>query len=139
MLNIRKNFFIIALILFAFTFTGCRKQSVPTPTPTVMPVENTNTEVTPQALGEKTLEYQFTANENGVRVFELDKDSAEIEYDTYDGLGEFITSINGQSADTTHFWAFYLNGESSQTGASQTTLKQGDVIKFVYEEIKPFN
>ena len=139
MLNIRKNFFIIALILFAFTFTGCRKQSVPTPTPTVMPVENTNTEVTPQTLGEKTLEYQFTANENGVTAFELAQDSAEIEYDTYDGLGEFITGINGQSADAGHFWAFYLNGESSQTGASQTTLKQGDVIKFVYEEIKPFN
>lgn len=52
----------------------------------------------------------------------------------FPGLGVFIESINGKKNADGYFWILYVNGKSSDTGASQTTLKAGDAIEWRYEK-----
>ena len=48
----------------------------------------------------------------------------------YSGIGDFILSIDGNAADSKHFWEFFVGGKSSNLGASSYTLKDGDVIEW---------
>ncbi len=79
----------------------------------------------------------FTASQSGQTAFELLEKRAEIEFTDYGQAGKFVNSINGLTSDDQHFWAFYLNGDSSQTGASQTQVNEGDLVEFKYETIEP--
>jgi hypothetical protein len=51
----------------------------------------------------------------------------------YPGLGFFVDSINGKANANGLYWFLYVNGESSDTGASQTLLHPGDVVEWRYE------
>jgi LPXTG-motif cell wall-anchored protein len=44
--------------------------------------------------------------------------------------GKMITSIKGVQAKGTFFWAFYINGLSSQVGADQYIVQKGDRLSF---------
>lgn len=129
---------ILLISSIAIVISGCQKK-IATPSEEI---PNEIVQVTPSLTTETTdlptVEHEFTATQSGITAFELLNQSADIEYQTYEGIGEFVTTINGMTADTKHFWVFYLNGETSETGVSQTKLSEGDTIKFVYEEIKPF-
>jgi translation initiation factor 1 (eIF-1/SUI1) len=46
--------------------------------------------------------------------------------------GKMITSIKGLEAKGNFFWAFYINGMSSQVGADQYIVQKGDHISFRY-------
>ena len=46
------------------------------------------------------------------------------------GLGEFVESIDGAKPDSKHYWEFYVNGKSSNVGASSYVLKAGDKIEW---------
>lgn len=52
----------------------------------------------------------------------------------YPSLGYFVDSINGKKHASGLYWFLYVNGTSSDTGASQTTLKDGDVIEWRYQK-----
>ncbi len=52
------------------------------------------------------------------------------------GLGEFVESINGVSAASDEFWAFYVNGKSSNIGASSYSTKSDDLIEWRLEKIR---
>jgi len=52
----------------------------------------------------------------------------------YEGIGMFINSINGKENADGNYWFMYVNGTSSQTGASQTIIKDGDVIEWRYQK-----
>ncbi|MEY4747053.1 MAG: hypothetical protein RLZZ416_102 [Candidatus Parcubacteria bacterium] len=52
----------------------------------------------------------------------------------YSGLGFFVDAINGKKNADDHYWFLYVNASSSQTGASRTILKPGDVVDWRYEK-----
>lgn len=52
----------------------------------------------------------------------------------YPGLGFFVDSINGKKNADGSYWFLYVNGRSSDTGASQTTLDAGDAVEWRYEK-----
>ena len=82
-------------------------------------------------------QHTFSATRDGQTAEELLSASAEVTYENFGEAGKFVTSINGLAADEGHYWAFYVNGEYSQTGVSQTILSEGDIITFTYETIDP--
>ena len=78
--------------------------------------------------------HSFTATKDGQTALDLLKDSAQVEYQEFD-FGVMVTSINGLAADDTHYWALYVNDEYATAGASETVLKVGDTMQWIYEEI----
>jgi hypothetical protein len=52
----------------------------------------------------------------------------------YPSLGFFVESINGKKNADGAYWFLYVNGTSSDTGASQTMLHAGDVVEWRYEK-----
>ena len=46
------------------------------------------------------------------------------------GMGEFVQSIDGVAPDSKHFWEFYVNGKSSNIGASSYKMQDGDKIEW---------
>ena len=50
------------------------------------------------------------------------------------GLGLFVDSINGKKSADGSYWFLYVNGKSSDTGTSATTLKAGDTVEWRYEK-----
>jgi len=58
-----------------------------------------------------------------------------VKYKKYD-FGFFIESINDLPGDNKNFWAFYLNGEKSQSGADSVVVNSGEVIELKYEKIE---
>lgn len=52
----------------------------------------------------------------------------------YPSLGFFVESINGKKSSDGNYWFLYLNGKSSDTGVSQTTLEPGDTVEWKYEK-----
>lgn len=72
----------------------------------------------------------------GVNALELLKQSHEVETKNYEGIGELVTSIDGVVSDGGHFWAFYVNDQQSQVGASAYITKDTDKITWKLEEIQ---
>jgi hypothetical protein len=61
---------------------------------------------------------------------DLLKSDHQIETKNYPGIGEMVLSIDGIKPDSSHFWAFYVNGKSSDVGASSYKLQNGDKIEW---------
>lgn len=72
----------------------------------------------------------------GKNALELLKQTHKVETKTYKGIGELVTSIDGVSPDSKHFWAFYVNGQQSQVGAGAYTAKGTDTVIWKLEEVK---
>lgn len=53
------------------------------------------------------------------------------------GLGEMVQSINGLKPAADEFWAFYVNGKSSNVGASSYITKNSDTLEWRLEKITP--
>ncbi|MBL1225930.1 DUF4430 domain-containing protein [Enterococcus sp. BWR-S5] len=64
-------------------------------------------------------------------LMEAMKENFELEEDN--GM---ITSIDGIEQDEAEnrYWVYTINGEMINTGAKDTTLKQGDQVEFTYEK-----
>lgn len=54
----------------------------------------------------------------------------KVDFKNYGSLGDFVTGIDGKTADSKHFWEFFINGKSSNVGASSYVLKNGDNIEW---------
>lgn len=74
------------------------------------------------------------AGENGKNALDLLKGKYTVETQSFSG-GEFVSSINGIKPDANHFWAFYINGQSSNVGAGSYVTNDGDVIDWKLEAI----
>lgn len=61
-----------------------------------------------------------------------------VEAKNYEGVGEMVLAIDGVKPDSKHFWAFYVNGKSSNVGASSYKIKNGDNLEWKLEEIKKY-
>lgn len=71
--------------------------------------------------------YQVVAGKSAI---DLLKANHQVQTKEYQGLGEFVLSIDGNAPDSKHFWEFFVNGKSSNVGASSYTLKDGDKIEW---------
>ncbi len=49
--------------------------------------------------------------------------------------GLYITTVNGKTADDTHFWSIEQNGEMLMTGASSTPISDGEAFELVWTEL----
>jgi hypothetical protein len=135
------TFIIIAPVLFS----ACTRRSAQTVQPTASPIETgmtaspAATSATPSSTIEVSAEYEFTAEREGQVALDLLSSSVKVETKNYGEAGDFVTSINGLAGDSGHYWAFYVNDKYAEKGVSQTILKKGDRIKFVYEKVSPSN
>lgn len=65
------------------------------------------------------------------------EEGVELNYETYSGLGEFITQIGGKkNGEGDRYWQFWVNGAYSQVGASSYIVKVGDIIKWKFTNEK---
>lgn len=72
----------------------------------------------------------------GVDAMTLLKQNYSVETEDFgSGLGEFVKIIEGVVPANDEFWAFYVNGESSNVGASSYVSKEGDVIEWKIDKI----
>lgn len=80
--------------------------------------------------------FNFYADENKTAL-DILKSGHQVETKNFPGIGEFVENINGKRADgKKEFWAFYINGQQSQVGASDYKPKNKDKIEWKLEEIK---
>ncbi len=79
--------------------------------------------------------FNFYADENKTAL-DLLKSGHKVETKTFEGVGEFVESINGVKADKKHFWEFFVNGKSSNVGASTYKPVNKDKIEWKFSEIK---
>lgn len=113
----RTTFYVVAAIIFIFGLFLVIPNSVVGPT----------TDISQSS----TITYQGVEGKNAL---ELLKDNHQVTADSYD-FGEFVTGIDGQLADETTFWAFYINGEQAQVGAEDYQTKSEDTIEWKLETI----
>ncbi len=72
----------------------------------------------------------------GITALDLLKISYKVTAKDYGaGMGEFVETIDGIKPDSQHFWAFYVNGKSSNVGASSYKLEANDNIEWKLEAI----
>lgn len=55
-----------------------------------------------------------------------------VKYQMY-SFGVFVTQIGQRAGDSSHYWAFYYNGQYSNVGASAQPIREGDVTGWNYE------
>lgn len=60
----------------------------------------------------------------------------KLETKSYEGIGEMVIAIDDIKADSKHFWEFFVNGKSSNVGASSYKLQNKDEVLWKLSEIK---
>ena len=151
MINLKMSsyFTFFALVLSAMFLASCQSINQPkTPVENgdkqvdlvqeqVKPTPADSAPINPNATDQNSPTLELVATESGQLAIDLLASNAQIETIDYGDAGKFVTNINGIAADNEHYWAFYVNEEYAEQGASQTKLVEGDIIKFVYETIWP--
>lgn len=75
----------------------------------------------------------------GQTALSLLKQYTNVDTEEFTGIGEYVVSINGVSADSTNnFWGFYVNGEQAQVGAGEYISTNGDEIEWRLENVEAF-
>jgi len=75
---------------------------------------------------------------NGKTALKLLQKSHKVVTKDYGAMGQMVTSIDGVAADSSHFWAFYVNGTMASEGASTYVTKTGDKIEWKLEAISQY-
>jgi hypothetical protein len=114
---------------------GCNQQSKisrqqAVPVVQVQPQSNVATPA-PQTTPKVTdyVKYTGVGGKNALDLLKA-KYPNQVQTKNYSGIGEFVQSIAGAAADSKHFWEFFVNGKSSNVGASSYTTKNGDVLEW---------
>lgn len=151
-LFVSKNIQIAGILsLIVLTAAGCIKRSTddsanvpahiqqqqtPPPAALVPPPSQVSQKITPPPPAKPTASGTVMyAGVEGKTALELLRASHTITTKSFSGLGEYVESIDGVKPDSKHFWSFYVNGKSSNVGASSYTTKSGDVIEWKLEVI----
>ena len=83
----------------------------------------------------KTVTYTANESENALAAL---KRQTDVKTKTFEGMGEYVTAINGLAADdSTNFWAFYINGQQAEVGAGSYTAMAGDQLEWRLEAMRP--
>lgn len=98
--------------------------------------KNQNTNVSLEVNGKN---YNFKVKEKS-SVFEAMKtlensfpNDFNFRYKEHEGLGSFVTEINGLKGSSGKYWIYYINNEKPAVGVSQLILKEGDIIRWNQE------
>jgi hypothetical protein len=110
---------LVALLGLAFWVTGHRAD------------QNFSTANSAETRSEQ-ISYQ---GQQGRTALDILKQTHSVDTQEFAGFGEFVTGINGVSAGTTHFWAFYVNGKMADVGADAYITKDSDVVEWKLEKI----
>ncbi len=86
-----------------------------------------------KSLDGKKIVYQGVEGENALEIL---KQGLDVKTKSFEGLGEFVQSIDGIEGDNKMAWIFYLNGQPANQGAGSYITKNDDTIEWKYEEIK---
>lgn len=82
----------------------------------------------------KSYTLKFTEGETAFEAMQDLKhqdQSFTFDYENFEGLGAFVSSINGITADpNSEFISFQVNGQDSMEGISSYILKKGDKLSF---------
>jgi hypothetical protein len=127
-----KYLFLASLILLVAA--GCNKTTTPADEATINANQNVNvnSNSNQNTTQQSTITYQ---GEEGKSALQILKEKYQTQTKEFTGMGEFVQSINGVVPDSSHFWAFYVNGVSSQVGASQYQTKATDNIEWKLDVI----
>ena len=121
--------FLIAVIAIALFV----KNFMPKPVST----EGSKT-VTVKIDGGSAMTFTYTVHTDGkylIDVMNEMKESEMFTFETQDSqYGAYVTSINGKEADSSHYWAIYVNDDYGQYGISEQPVNDGDAYAFVYEQ-----
>lgn len=120
----------LPLAVFVLLAAGCNQVVEPAQQP--IPQSNQQQSTTQV----NNVSYQGQDNQSALQIL---KAKYQVETQEYSGIGEFVTSINGVKPGSDQFWAFYVNGESSQVGASQYQTKNSDLIEWKLEQINSYS
>ncbi len=71
-------------------------------------------------------------NETGKSLFYYMNKSLNISYIEYNGMGAFITCIEGVCQDSSHYWFLFTNGNFANVGASSYYPKPNDNITWEF-------
>jgi hypothetical protein len=79
-------------------------------------------------------EVSYTGVE-GKNALELLRAGHSIETKT-SSFGDYVQSIDGVAADSSHFWGFYVNGKMAEVGAGSYVTKSSDTVLWKLEAIQ---
>ncbi len=122
----------ISLVLVAVSLSliagGCVKQEAQQ--------QNGNTETVVSGEDQSKNSYYKVEGVEGKTALESLQAKHKVETKEFPGLGQFVQTIEGVTPDSSHYWAFYINGKPSNVGASQYVAKSGDTLEFKLEAIQ---
>ncbi|MDD5163126.1 MAG: DUF4430 domain-containing protein [Candidatus ainarchaeum sp.] len=73
--------------------------------------------------------------EKGKNALEAFRQVAGVEAKTYVGMGSLVTSINGITPDSEHYWGLYINGEFADKSIDAYTIDKDITIEMKMEKI----
>jgi hypothetical protein len=121
--------FIILILGLAYGVLSGSKANAPTTDTNIQ----TEQEQSQQVPATSSVRYE---GQDGRTAMDLLKSNYRVETQSFGDMGDFVTSIDGVEPDSSHFWAFYLNGAQAQVGAGAYVTKSSDQIEWKLEEIR---
>jgi hypothetical protein len=105
---------------------GCSKSG---PQQNNQPVSAYKLQFTEVVDGSKTNQpqTQFIAGQSALEILQA---THQIQTKDYGSMGKLVTSIDGITPDSKHYWEFFVNGKSSNVGAGDYQLQNGDQIEW---------
>lgn len=105
----------------------------PTPSPTPPPTPAAQATVAIENIGDYTINLEANDIAFSILLRTGQENGFSIEYQTYEGLGVFVTCIAGTCAHDNYYWAFYYNGAYATVGASAQLVSDGDTTAWKFE------
>jgi hypothetical protein len=127
---LRIQLLIIAAGL-ALLATGCTYQSLDT---SKIDTSLKKVEAPTSKIADATFKVEYQG-QDGKNALELLKINHKVVTKTYEGIGEFVQTIDNQTPDSNHFFSLYINGEYSQVGADAYQTKSSDKLEWRVQEI----
>jgi hypothetical protein len=116
--------FVIAIVTGTFQSSVLAVEETPKETISVIGDQTTGI-----ILSETVVDYEENRTALDLLIKTVGDNNVKISESSY---GKMITEIQGLEAKGNYYWAFYINGISSQLGADQYTVQKGDRISFHY-------
>ena len=114
---------IVAIIGGGTWFGIAHKSSTATPAPTP-------TATISATAGASIVSYK---GQDGKNAMEILKATHTVAVKTY-SFGDMVQSIDGLASDSTTYWAFYVNGKSSDVGAGDYNTASTDTLEWRLEK-----
>ncbi|MCL5435741.1 MAG: DUF4430 domain-containing protein [Patescibacteria group bacterium] len=130
--------FKIVLLALALSFLAVACNSKPAVIPDATANQQVSTVKVTEVVEGSDLAEQPYDLPVGQSALELLKSNHQVSTKTFAGVGEFVEVIDGIKPDNQHYWAFYINGKSSNVGAGSYELKNGDKIEWKLETINSY-